>query len=92
MNIDGWNGILSVSNMRGENAMNRKEWIDYINKQLDNRAELLRKIHDELLGLERIEERYVKSEREDEDTVCLKVDDKSFAANIQITSKDIYKI
>ena len=35
--------------------MNRKEWIDYINKQLDNRAELLRKIHDELLGLERIE-------------------------------------
>ena len=26
--------------------MNRKEWIDYINKQLDNRAELLRKIHD----------------------------------------------
>lgn len=55
MNIDGWNGILSVSNMRGENAMNRKEWIDYINKQLDNRAELLRKIHDELLGLERIE-------------------------------------
>ena len=92
LNIDGWNGILSVSNMRGENAMNRKEWIDYINKQLDNRAELLRKIHDELLGLERIEERYVKSEREDEDTVCLKVDDKSFAANIQITSKDIYKI
>ena len=92
MNIDGWNGILSVSNMRGENAMNRKEWIDYINKQLDNRAELLRKIHDELLGLERIEERYVKSEREDEDTVCLIVDDKSFAANILITSKDIYKI
>ena len=69
--------------------MNKKEWYEFINEQLNKKVELTNQIDQEMLNLENMNYDFAASGRIKGESIQIEVDDKPNAA-LNIDKKEVY--